>query len=140
VRRAWKVVRGTSAGLTYRHGASVLRQFFVGTGEASVNLPGGVCAGRVRHRVIMESDRRQTVDDDPPWAVGVPLPVPGSVELSRGRRVRAEVASNSPEAEDVGPDRSSFTINGDPSQTTLIVRRRPPGDWFCPTGMAGRRK
>src|SRR5438132_342598 len=80
------------------------------------------------------------LDDDPPWAAGVPLPVPGSVALGQGRRVRAEVASNSPEAEDVGPAPSSFTINADPSQITLIVRRRQPGDWFCPTGMAGRRK
>ena len=140
VRRAWKVLRGTSAGLTSRHVASVLVQFVARTGDASVNLPGGVCAGRLRHRVIMESDHRRTLDDDPPWAAGVPLPVPGSVAVGQGRHVRAEVASNSPEAEDVGPDRSSFTINADPSQTTLIVRRRQPGDWFCPTGMAGRRK
>jgi tRNA(Ile)-lysidine synthase len=140
VRRAWKVVRGTSAGLTYRHVASVLEQFVARTGEASVNLPGGICAGRLRNRVIMEFDHRQPVDDDPPWAAGVPLPVPGSVALGQGWRVRAEVASHSPEAEDVGPDRSSFTMCADVSQTTLIVRRRLPGDWFCPTGMAGRRK
>src|SRR5437588_11100099 len=91
VRRAWKAVRGTSAGLTYRHVASVLRQFVAATGEASVNLPGGICAGRLGNRVILEFDHRQPVDDDPSWASGVPLPVPGSVELSRGRRVRAEV-------------------------------------------------
>jgi len=140
VRRAWKAVRGNSAGLTYRHVASVLRQFVERTGEASVNLPGGICAGRLGNRVIMESDHRQTMDDDPPWEAGVPLPVPGSVALGQGRRVRAEVASHSPEAEDAGPDRLRFTMCADVSQTTLIVRRRQPGDWFCPTGMAGRKK
>ena len=141
VRRAWKAVRGTSAGLTYRHVASVLRQFVAGPGTASLNLPGGICAGRLGNRVILEFDHRQTMDDDLPWEGGVPLPVPGSVALGQGRRVRAEVASHGPEAdEDVGPDRSSFTMGADVSQTTLIVRRRLPGDWFCPTGMAGRRK
>src|SRR5438132_3502630 len=75
LRRAWKAVRGTSAGLTYRHVASVLHQFVARTGDASVNLPGGISAGRLRNRVIMESADRQPVDDDPSWASGVPLPV-----------------------------------------------------------------
>src|SRR5207253_8076018 len=45
-----------------------------------------------------------------------------------------------PTAEGAGPDRSSFTMCADGSPTALIVRSRQPGDWFCPIGMAGRRK
>ena len=140
VRRAWKAVRGTSTGLTSRHVASVLHQFVARTGDGSVNLPGGISAGRLRNRVIMESDDRQPRDDDPPWAAGIPLPVPGSVALGQGRRVRAVVVSHNLTGEDAGPDRSRFTMSADGPETALIVRRRQPGDWFCPIGMAGRRK
>jgi tRNA(Ile)-lysidine synthase len=68
------------------------------------------------------------------------LAIPGSVALDQGRRLRAEVLSREEAAESLSDDRASFTIDLDTAEGTLIVRRRRPGDWFCPIGMGGRRK
>jgi tRNA(Ile)-lysidine synthase len=143
VRRAWQAVRGTAAGLTFRHVTAVLH-LVVGTGDRSLDLPDGMCAARRGHHLAMESDPRRGLcpspSAGPTWADGTWLAIPGVVDLDQGRRLCADVLS--PEAaertQSDGP--FSFTMDADAVQGALIVRNRRPGDWFCPIGMGGRRK
>jgi tRNA(Ile)-lysidine synthase len=139
VRRAWEGVRGTAAGLTFRHVNSMVR-LVVRTGDGSLDLPDGLAAVRRGNHLIIVSAHRKDSRRDPSWGDGIRLAIPGSVALGEGRRLCADVLSPA-EAERTRPDgRSSFTIGADEGQWPLIVRKRQPGDWFCPTGMGGRRK
>jgi tRNA(Ile)-lysidine synthase len=139
VRRAWQAIRGTAAGLTFRHVTSVLH-LVVRTGDGSLDLPDGLCAVRRGDHLIVESDRRGIRYAGPHWVDGMRLAIPGSVALDQGCRLCAEVLSRDEAEECLSDDRSSFTLDADEVQDALIVRRRRPGDWFCPIGMGGRRK
>jgi tRNA(Ile)-lysidine synthase len=68
------------------------------------------------------------------------LAIPGSVALDQGRRLRAEILLREEAEVSLSDDRSSFIMDADEVPDALIVRRRLPGDWFCPIGMGGRRK
>ena len=143
VRRAWQAVRGTAAGLTFCHVTVVLH--LVGrTGSGNVDLPDGIWACRSGDHLIIESDHRggsrACSSAAPSWADGIRLAVPGSVALGEGRRLRADVLSPKEAETTQSNGRSSFTIGVDERQGMLIVRKRQPGDWFCPIGMGGRRK
>jgi tRNA(Ile)-lysidine synthase len=143
VRRAWQAARGTMAGLTFRHVTSVVH-LVARTRDGSLDLPDGMHVARRGDHLIIESDRRRGSRPcsfaGPSWADGIELVVPGSVALDNGRRLRAEVLSHEAAERSQPNDPFSFTIDADVVQGTLIVRRRRPGDWFCPIGMEGRRK
>jgi tRNA(Ile)-lysidine synthase len=138
VRRAWETLRGSSRGLTYRHVVAVQR-IVDGSGDSSLNLPGGVRARRRGNHFIIQSDHRKSADADPSWALGVRLSVPGSVSLAPGSRLCADVIAHR-EVSAQCDDRMSFTMGTNDTDSALTVRRRLPGDWFCPIGMGGRRK
>ena len=144
MRRAWEALRGTSAGLMYRHVASVLQKIVARTDDGSLNLPGGIWVRRMGEHIIMEADDPEGARDSSLWASGLHLPVPGSVVVGQGRRLRADVVSQGQTGEGLHRDPLSFMVSlgrgVDEPETTLIVRRRRPGDWFCPIGMGGRRK
>ena len=143
VRRAWEAVRGTAAGLTFPHVTSVLQYSGARSGGGSLKLTRGICASRSGDHLIIEADHRKGSCaglSGPSWADGLRLPVPGSVALGGGRRLRADVLT-AEETESTRADgRLSLMIGADEGQGPLIVRGRLPGDWFCPIGMGGRRK
>jgi tRNA(Ile)-lysidine synthase len=140
VKRAWHLLRGTSADLTYRHVTTVLESIVSRSGDGSVDLPAGVRAFRTSNEIQFVSVPPHGMPAGPSWASGQGLPVPGMVSVGQGQSVRADVVCAETCIENPGYDPSSFTIDGALVVKELIVRRRRPGDWFCPTGMHQHRK
>ncbi|TLY25275.1 MAG: hypothetical protein E6K64_04260 [Nitrospirae bacterium] len=73
------------------------------------------------------------------WVIGVPLLIPGAVQLGEeGPRLLA--------LEGCGPvkgradGRSVLAVDAARLGGPLTVRNWRPGDWFCPSGMRGHRK
>jgi len=140
IRRAWATLHGTSTGLTWRHVTTVLQKILAGKTDSRLHLPGGVHVSRKGGQMIVEDSRSRACQEVIPWSAGMVLPVPGEVVLGDGRRMCAELVAR--EAVSI-PRRQTdpwrFEIDAAQAET-LIVRSWRPGDWFCPTGMGGRRK
>jgi len=140
LRRALDVVRGGSAGLTFRHVSDILERVVGGMHGAGLNLPGGLRVERRRGFIVMEHGERQgaggSITD---LATGIPLPVPGEVRIGTGdRRVRVIKGAEHPTGSSDG--RAAFVVDGDRLAGPLSVRNWRRGDWFCPFGMGGHRK
>lgn len=137
VRRALAMVRGGSAGLTFRHVSDILERVVEGSHGAGLNLPGGIRVARDRHLVVLEYGRSQGEGCSlTELTAGIPLPVPGEVRIGHGGRrlLAAEGMHGSPRG------RAVFAVDGDRLEGPLSVRNWRRGDWFCPSGMGGRRK
>ncbi len=140
LRRALSVVRGSAAGLTFRHVGDVLARV-VGAGRGGkLDLPGGIVVEREGALITVG---RSCVEGQSSaganWATGVPLSIPGAVQLGEeGPRLLARPGCEPVEGRADG--RSVFVVDADRLGGPLAVRNWRPGDWFCPSGMKGHRK
>src|SRR6266852_4014059 len=124
IRRALSVVHGSAAGLTFRHVSDILARV-VGRDGALVTVGRSGVDGQASAGAN--------------WATGVPLLIPGAVQLGEeGPRLLA--------LEGCGPvkgradGRSVLVVDAARLGGPLTVRNWRPGDWFCPSGMKGHRK
>jgi tRNA(Ile)-lysidine synthase len=140
VRRALATVRGSSAGLTFRHVSDILERVVEGSHGTGLNLPGGVRVARDRHLVVMEDGGSRSMGDaHGEWTTGVPFPVPGEVRVGPGSlRLLAVEGMRQPIG--AAADPAVFVVDGDRLGGPLSVRNWRRGDWFCPSGMGGHRK
>ena len=140
VRRALAVVRGSKAGLAFRHVNDVLERVVQGSPGAGLDLPGGLRVERDGDLIVMVYDGKRRADLSPTrLTAGVPLPIPGAVRIGNGgqRLLAVEGRGHPTGATD---DRAVFVVDGDRLEGPLSVRNWRPGDWFCPSGMGGHRK
>ena len=140
IRQALSVVRGSAAGLTFRHVRDILARV-VGAGcSGKLDLPGGIVVERDGTLVTVgRSGVERQASAGANWVTGVPLLIPGAVQLGEeGLRLLA--------LEDCEPvkghadGRSVLAVDADRLGGPLTVRNWRPGDWFCPSGMRGHRK
>jgi tRNA(Ile)-lysidine synthase len=140
IRRAWTTLHGTSTGLTLRHVTTVLQKILAGTTDSRLDLPGGVCVFRKAGQMIVEDSRLRACQKAIAWSEGIVLPVPGEVVLGKDRSMCADLVG-SEGGLNPGHQTDPWRIEIDAAQAeALVVRSWRPGDWFCPTGMGGRRK
>ncbi len=140
IRRALSVVHGSAAGLTFRHVSDILARV-VGAGySGKLDLPGGIVVERDGALVTVG---RSGVDGQASsganWATGVPLLIPGAVQLGEeGPRLLALEGCGPVKSRADG--RSVLVVDVARLGGPLTVRNWRPGDWFCPSGMKGHRK
>lgn len=140
IRRALSVVRGGSAGLTFRHVSDILERVLAGTHGTGLNLPGGLRAERNRDLIVMEYGGSQGEDCAlTELTAGIPLPVPGEVRIGNGGR-RLWVVEGAEHPAGLSDDQAAFVVDVDRLEGPLSVRNWRRGDWFCPFGMGGHRK
>ena len=140
IRRALSVVRGSAAGLTFRHVADILARV-VGAGRGGkLDLPGGIV---VKREGALVTVGRRGVEGQAStganWATGAPLLIPGAVQLGEeGPRLLALEGCTPVKGRADG--RSMLVVDADRLGGPLTVRNWRPGDWFCPSGLQGHRK
>jgi tRNA(Ile)-lysidine synthase len=140
IRRALSVVRGTAAGLTFRHVGDILARV-VGTGHGGrLDLPGGIVVER--DGALVTVGRRGVQGQASAggnWATGVPLVIPGTIQLGE-ESPRLLALEGCVPATGRTDGRSVLVVDADRLGGPLTVRYWRPGDWFCPSGMKGHRK
>jgi len=140
VRRALALVRGRSAGLTFRHVGQILDGVLEGRDGRRLDLPGGIRVGRAGDHLTLEyGTAKMSATSGPAWGPGVPLAIPGEVRIGeRGGRLLAIQGRS--EALCVETDRMRVVVDADRFGGPLTVRSWRAGEWFCPSGMQGHRK
>ena len=140
IRRALSMVRGSAAGLTFRHVGDILARV-VGVGRGGkLDLPGGIVVERDGALVTVgRSGVQERAGAGANWATGAPLSVPGAVQLGEeGPRLLALEGCEPVKGRADG--RSVLVVDADRLGGPLTVRNWRPGDWFCPSGLQGHRK
>jgi len=140
IRRALSMVRGSAAGLTFRHVGDILARV-VGAGRGGkLDLPGGIVVERDGALVTVgRSGVQERAGAGANWATGAPLSVPGAVQLGEeGPRLLALEGCEPVKGRADG--RSVLVVDADRLGGPLTVRNWRPGDWFCPSGLQGHRK
>ena len=140
LRRALALVRGKSAGLTFRHVNDIVDRVVGGSQGAGLNLPGCVRVERDGDLLtVVYSPGKKTACSETEWMAGIPLPIPGEVRLGQeGRRLLTVEGADRPLSRETGG--SVFVADADRLEGPLTVRSWKRGDWFCPSGMGGHRK
>lgn len=140
LRRALALVRGKSAGLTFRHVDDIVDRVVGGAHGAGLNLPGGVRVERDGDLLtVVKSLSEKTVCVGMEWMAGTPLPIPGDVRVGYdGQRLLAVEGMAESFSRETGG--SVFVADADRLEGPLTVRSWKRGDWFCPAGMGGHRK
>jgi tRNA(Ile)-lysidine synthase len=140
IRRALSVVRGSSAGLTFRHVGDILARVVRAEHGGKLDLPGGIVVGRDGALVtVKRSGVQEKASAGATWATGVPLSIPGAVQLGdEGPRLLALEGGEPVKGR--ADRRSVLVVDADRLSGPLTVRNWRPGDWFCPSGMQGHRK
>jgi len=140
IRRALSVVRGSSAGLTFRHVGDILARVVGAEHGGKLDLPGGIVVER--DGALVTIGRRGVqgkASAGVNWAIGVPLSIPGAVQLGdKGPRLLA--LEGCEPVKGLADGRSVLVVDADRLSGPLTVRNWRPGDWFCPSGMRGHRK
>ncbi|HZC67614.1 MAG TPA: tRNA lysidine(34) synthetase TilS [Nitrospirales bacterium] len=140
IRRALSVVRGSAAGLTFRHVEDVLARVVGAVHCGKLDLPSGIVVERdgaliTVGRSCVKGQARAGAD----WAPGVPLSIPGKVLLGKeGPHLLALKGCDPVKGRADG--HSMLVMDAGRLGDPLTVRNWRPGDWFCPSGMKGHRK
>jgi tRNA(Ile)-lysidine synthase len=135
-----------------RHLKAVMRLAGDGQSGKQVNLPGGMSASRQGGLLILSQSSAgadgigPATDGMGPAAGEVSLSVamPGRTALPRSpRQLVIELLSNEPgllARFRAGKTRDEELIDADQLRPPLVLRRRRPGDRFCPLGAGGAKK
>lgn len=140
IRRALSVIRGSAAGITFGHVRDILARVVGARHGGKLNLPGGIVVERDKALVTVgRSGVEGQASAGATWATGVPLLIPGAVQLGEeGPRLSALEGCEPVKGRADG--RSVLVVDADRLGGPLTVRNWRPGDWFCPSGMKGHRK
>jgi tRNA(Ile)-lysidine synthase len=140
IRRALSVVHGSAAGLTFRHVSDILARV-VGAGYSrKLDLPGGIVVERDGALVTVgRSGVEGQASAGANWATGVPLLIPGAVQLGEEGPHLLAVEGCGP-VKGRADGRSVLVVDAARLGGPLTVRNWRRGDWFCPSGLQGHRK